>query len=129
MFVYVKNMWIDLEDVFCVCVGWTVIFFFFCSVVGCLSQGKGWVSGCGCGGVGGPFGLFDLFSNYLHLNFLRCPIIRGGESVVINSAVCFFLGGQVCKVIKTTLFIFVKRSGGPPSCYISTWWPKSSTKT
>ena len=43
---------------------------------------------------------------------MRCPIIRDGESVVINSTVCFVLGGQVCKVIKSTLFIFVKRLGG-----------------
>ena len=70
------------------------------------------MGGCGCGGVGGPFVCLICFQIASILTFVRCPIIRSGESVVINSTVCSASGGQVCKAIESTLFIFVKRLGG-----------------
>ena len=54
MFVYVKNMWIDLEDVFCVCVGWTVtkhiVFVLFGGWMSFTGERVGeWVGVWGCG--------------------------------------------------------------------------------
>ena len=70
-------MWIDLEDVFCVCVGGTVTkHILFCLFGGCMSfsGGKGWV-GVGVGVWPGL--LFDLFPEYLHFNFCEVPDYSG----------------------------------------------------
>ena len=37
----------------------------------------GWVGERAAGWVGGLYGLFDLFPNYLHLILVRCPGVRG----------------------------------------------------